>query len=117
MSNLKKTEKVKNDGVYVYLGPSIRGVIQTGAIYRGTRDEVLKSLAEAISKFPKIATLIVEDCDIARRISESEKYKALHYPMADVYHLWERGSKKSRKLLMIHIKSIITYFLKWGFFG
>ena len=66
MSNLKKTEKVKNDGVYVYLGPSIRGVIQTGAIYRGTRDEVLKSLAEAISKFPKIATLIVEDCDIAK---------------------------------------------------
>ena len=61
--------------------------------------------------------MYLEDCDIARRISESEKYKALHYPMADVYHLWERGSKKSRKLLMIHIKSIITYFLKWGFFG
>ncbi len=59
--------------------------------------------------------MYLEDCDIARRAAE--KYEVLHYPMADVYHLWERGSKKSKKLLLIHIKSILTYFLKWGFFG
>ena len=56
--------------------------------------------------------MYLEDCDIARRAAE--KYKVLHYPMANVYHLWERGSKKSKKLLLIHIKSILLYFLKWG---
>lgn len=59
--------------------------------------------------------MYLEDCDIARRVSK--EYKALHYPMADVYHLWERGSKRNKKLLKIHIESIIKYFLKWGFFG
>lgn len=56
--------------------------------------------------------MYLEDCDIARRVAE--KYKALHYPMATVYHLWERESKKNKKLLMIHIQSILKYFLKWG---
>ncbi|MBQ8503361.1 MAG: glycosyltransferase family 2 protein [Clostridia bacterium] len=56
--------------------------------------------------------MYLEDCDIARRVSK--KYKALHYPMATVYHLWERESKRNKKLLLIHIQSIIKYFLKWG---
>ena len=56
--------------------------------------------------------MYLEDCDIARRVSK--KYKALHYPMVTVYHLWERESKKSKKLLLIHIQSILKYFLKWG---
>ena len=58
--------------------------------------------------------MYLEDCDIARRVSESEDFEALHYPMVTVTHLWERASKKSKKLLLIHIKSILTYFLKWG---
>ena len=56
--------------------------------------------------------MYLEDCDIARRAAE--KYTVLHIPTVDVYHLWERGSKKSKKLLLIHIQSILKYFLKWG---
>lgn len=56
--------------------------------------------------------MYLEDCDIARRVSQ--KYKALFYPMVTVYHLWERESKRNKKLLLIHIMSIIKYFLKWG---
>lgn len=56
--------------------------------------------------------MYLEDCDIARRVSN--KYKAVFYPEATVYHLWERESKKNKKLLLIHIQSIIKYFLKWG---
>lgn len=52
------------DGVYVYIGPSIKGVIQHGSIYRGTRESVLSSLTFATEKHPKIARLIVADCDI-----------------------------------------------------
>ena len=36
------------DGVFVYIGPSIRGVIQQGSIYRGQRENVLASLSFAI---------------------------------------------------------------------
>lgn len=56
--------------------------------------------------------MYLEDCDIARRASK--KYKALFFPKVTVYHLWERESKKNKKLLLIHIQSIIKYFLKWG---
>ena len=56
--------------------------------------------------------MYLEDCDIARR--SSKKYKTLFYPKATVYHLWERESKTNKKLLAIHIHSIIKYFLKWG---
>ncbi len=65
-----------------------------------------------IGGFDERFFMYLEDCDIARRVSE--KYKALHYPMATVYHLWERESKKSKKLLLIHVQSILKYFLKWG---
>lgn len=68
---------------------------------------------KALGGFDERFFMYLEDCDIARRVSE--KYKAVHYPTASVYHLWERESKKSKKLLLIHVKSILTYFLKWGF--
>lgn len=58
--------------------------------------------------------MYLEDCDIARRISESKDYKAVFYPKVQVTHLWERESKRNKKLLLIHIKSILLYFLKWG---
>ncbi len=56
--------------------------------------------------------MYLEDCDIARRVSE--KCKAVFYPGVTVLHLWERESKRNKKLLLIHIMSIIKYFLKWG---
>lgn len=64
---MAKTAKksIVKDGVFVYLGPSIRGVIQNGSIYRGTRESVIASLATAIEKHPKIERLIVADSDIA----------------------------------------------------
>lgn len=70
------------------------------------------SVFKEIGGFDERFFMYLEDCDITRRVSQ--KYKALHYPMADVYHRWERESKRNKKLLMIHIHSIIKYFLKWG---
>ncbi len=66
MSKAKKPEKDKNSGVFVYVGPSVRGVIQCGAIFRGTRDEVTEKLSEAIERYPEIEKLIVKDCDITK---------------------------------------------------
>lgn len=58
------TKTTVKDGVYVYIGPSIRGVIQKGSIYRGTRESVLASLDSALKEYPKIERLIVADTEI-----------------------------------------------------
>lgn len=46
-------------GFYIYLGPTIRGLIQTTTIYRGDRDHALKEAQPAIQKYPLIKTLII----------------------------------------------------------
>ena len=42
-----------------YIGPSVRGVVQNGTIYEGTRNSVLNALAAQINKYPRIAKLII----------------------------------------------------------
>lgn len=56
--NPKKPD-AKGAGFYCYIGPNIRGLIQTGTIYVGTREEALKTAAAAIERHPIIRTLIV----------------------------------------------------------
>lgn len=59
----KRTTTKKSDGkaagFCVYLGPSIRGVIQSGTVYRGGKAAVLKELAPALERHPLIASLVV----------------------------------------------------------
>lgn len=59
--------KRKNEGprFCVYLGPSIRGVILTGAIIQGTHDAAVKEYAQLIERFPPVKNLIVKDADLA----------------------------------------------------
>jgi hypothetical protein len=45
----------------VYLGPTIKGLIQTGTIYPRPRRETVELLSNTISKFPRIKRLIVSD--------------------------------------------------------
>lgn len=47
------------ESVFIYIGPSIKGVIQKGTIYPGSRQEVLAALDRAIQKYPRIRNLIV----------------------------------------------------------
>lgn len=56
--------------------------------------------------------LYAEDIDFTRRINQ--KYKTIFYPKTTIYHTFTRGSRKSLKLMFIHIRSIIKYFNKWG---
>ena len=54
----KRTTTKKSDGkaagFCVYLGPSIRGVIQSGTVYRGGKAAVLKELAPALERHPTL---------------------------------------------------------------
>ena len=55
-----------------------------------------------------------EDIDMTRRMHE--KYKTLYYPFVDVVHAHTAASRKSVKMLRIHIVNLIRYFNKWGWF-
>ena len=59
MAKKKAADAELTEEVFVYLGPSIRGVIQHGSIYRGTRGSVELRLFGAIAKYPDIRRLII----------------------------------------------------------
>ena len=61
----KKAAPVKETGFFVYLGPSIRGVIQTATLYEGTKAEVEEFLAGPIERYPRIKRLLVSGETIA----------------------------------------------------
>lgn len=58
--------------------------------------------------------MYAEDLDLCRRIGEVSK--TIFYPNVVVFHEYEKGSYKSKKLLKYHICSIVKYFNKWGWF-
>ncbi|WP_316826370.1 glycosyltransferase family 2 protein [Pedobacter miscanthi] len=55
-----------------------------------------------------------EDWDLSRRMHQ--KYKTIYFPKVSVYHGYESGANKSKKLFIIFIKSAVAYFNKWGWF-
>ena len=55
-----------------------------------------------------------EDFDIIRRLHRIGK--TVYYPNTTIIHDHAKASYKSKKMLMIHIKSAIKYFNKFGWF-
>ena len=53
-----------------------------------------------------------EDIDITRRIHE--KWKTIYYPVVSIVHEHTAASRRSLKMLWIHISNMIKYFNKWG---
>lgn len=54
-----KAAEANTSGFYIYIGPNIKGLIQTGSIFRGDREHAHQMAAAAIEKYPKVKTLIV----------------------------------------------------------
>lgn len=55
----KKEEAQKQASFFVYLGPTITGLIQNASIWEGTREDVEQRLADAIGKYPRIKVLLI----------------------------------------------------------
>ena len=72
------------------------------------RVETLKQVGGFDERF----FMYAEDLDLCRRIGEVSK--TIFYPEVSIYHEYEKGSYKNRKLLKYHICSVVKYFNKWG---
>jgi GT2 family glycosyltransferase len=71
-----------------------------------------KSLLE-LGGFDERFFMYIEDVDLSRRASM--KGSVVYWPQAVITHLWARGSHRNWRLTLMHITSVLKYFLKWGF--
>ncbi len=55
-----------------------------------------------------------EDIDLSRRMHKC--FKTLYYPDVTIIHHHEAASYKNLRMLFVHIRNIIKYFNKWGWF-
>lgn len=70
------------------------------------------NLFKEIGGFDKRYFMYFEDCDLSREVNR--RCRTVYYPNATVYHEWGRESKKNYKLALVQIKSMLSYYRKWG---
>lgn len=70
------------------------------------------NIFKRIEGFDEDFFMYLEDADITRRVNRISK--VMFFPKARIIHMWERASHKKIKYLLITIRSMITYFKKWG---
>jgi GT2 family glycosyltransferase len=72
------------------------------------------SALKQVGLFDERFFMYTEDFDITRRMHT--RFKTLFFPDATVVHEHAKESYKNKKMLFIHILSVIRYFNKWGWF-
>lgn len=88
---IKPVEKgVTETPISVYLGPTIRGIIQKGQIFSGTKEEVLASLVPAAADYPGIAGLLVTGEELPKARIQVRTAGTLLYTR---YHELAKGQK------------------------
>lgn len=55
-----------------------------------------------------------EDIDLSRRIAADGRWTVRYEPRVEAVHGYRAESRRSLRLLMVHIVNIIRYFNKWG---
>ena len=80
-------------GIFVYVGPSIRGVITNGSIRRGKKSEIFAALGERGENYPQIKRLLVSDSELAR---VREKLAKGEGAISAVYQALEKQIKEAK---------------------
>lgn len=70
------------------------------------------SIIEKTGGFDERFFIYCEDVDLCRRIGQVSK--TVFFPSVSVYHSFKRGSYNNKKLLLLHLQSVVKYFNKWG---
>ena len=96
--------ELKNNGASNYLTPVVLGSFM---MFRN-------SALEEVGLFDERFFLYPEDIDISRRMFEN--YDNIIFVDKQFIHHHYQESYKSTKLLYVHIKEMIKYFNKWGWF-
>lgn len=65
-----------------------------------------------INAFDERYFLYMEDSDITKAVNQISK--SVFFPKVAVYHEWQRDNKKSIKGILTMLRSMNTYFNKWG---
>lgn len=70
------------------------------------------SVFSKIGGFDERFFMYFEDFDLSIR---ARNYgRIIYYPLTSVKHLWHRDSKKSKKMFMIQVSSMIKFYKKWA---
>lgn len=72
------------------------------------------ALLKDVGIFDERYFMYLEDIDFVRRIGQ--RSRTVVYPYVSVYHGYKKGSYHTKGLMLIHIRSAIKYFNKWGWF-
>ena len=81
-------------GVYCYIGPNLKNLLQTGTVFIGTREEALAKAAEAIEKYPLVKRLIVTGEALNKARLDVKKPGNILY---DRYQKLVKEEKEARK--------------------
>jgi len=73
-----------------------------------------RAVLDAVKGFDERFFLYMEDVDLCRRMAA--KAELLYWPEVTVRHEHQMESYKSFRVLLLHLRSAIAYFNKWGWF-
>lgn len=102
MSSLLKEYAMLNSDLGI-----VTEIENASGCFMAFRTEVFKK----VGGFDERYFMYFEDADITREVRKIAK--VVYNPDTVVYHVWGRDSKTNYKLLMIHIMSMLKYFIKW----
>lgn len=74
---------------------------------------VRTNLLKELKGFDENYFMYLEDADLCKRVNMVSSL--MYYPNASVIHKWSKGSHKSLRLFIYHLKSMHYYFKKWGY--
>ena len=69
---------------------------------------------KSVGMFDERFFMYAEDVDFTRRVHK--KFKTVFYPEVEVFHEHAKSSYKNIRMLFFHVRSVIQYFNKWGWF-
>lgn len=70
--------------IWVYLGPSIRGIVINGRIFSGSKAEVVQQLENGIREYPQIERLIVSDRELTRARNDLKAKRGIYIPYEEL---------------------------------
>lgn len=81
-------------GIWCYIGPNLRGLINHNKIFRGTRAEVLKQAERVLEAYPEAQRLIVSGENLTR---DRERAGTPGNAIYETYKDLEKKEKEGRK--------------------